>query len=167
MITVHSSARVGHTPFTAQAPARLCVTTAAFALAGLGWAGGAAAQEESGAADLAAAFQDPLANISAIFTDNTIGFDTGADGDDESYEFNIQPVYSLNFIEGVTIIPRAMIPIVGVRPGTDLPRLGEDGIFDEPKEKGRQWGMSDIVTQFFITPTGQEGWTWGVGPMIS
>ncbi|MGI9329295.1 MAG: hypothetical protein ACR2QB_01145 [Gammaproteobacteria bacterium] len=117
--------------------------------------------------DLAAAFQDPLASISAVFSDNTISFDVGPDGDDEAYEFNLQPVYSLNFIDGVTIIPRAMIPIVGAKPGADLPRFPDDGIFDEPQEKGRQWGLSDIVTQFFVTPTGQEGWTWGAGPMIS
>ncbi len=81
-------------------------------------------------------------------------------------------MYSLNFPElGITVIPRAMIPFVGVKPGADLPRLGFDEV-DDPvltggNDKGYEWGLSDIVTQFFITPMGQEGWKWGAGPMIS
>ena len=125
--------------------------------------------EGDGAAKLAALLQDPLANLSAVMTDNTFSFKTGPDHDDKAYEFNIQPVYSLNFPKlGITVIPRAMIPVVGVKAGTDLPRLSDDGLSLEPGgDKGREWGMSDIVTQFFISPMGQEGWKWGAGPMIS
>ena len=124
------------------------------------------------AAELAAKLQDPLANIAALMTDNTVSFKTGADHDDEAYEFNLQPVYSLNFPElGFTLIPRAMIPVVGIKPGTDLPRLGlgedDELLLSGGGDKGREWGLSDIVTQFFFTPTGQEGWQWGAGPMIS
>ena len=122
-----------------------------------------------GAAELAALLQDPLANISAVMTDNTVSFKSGPDHNDESYEFNIQPVYSINFPElGFTLIPRAMIPVVGAKPGTSLPRLSDDGLsLEAGDDKGRQWGVSDIVTQFFFTPMGQEGWKWGAGPMIS
>jgi hypothetical protein len=133
---------------------------------------GPAAADGGGAAELAAKLQDPLANLAALMTDNTASFKSGPDHDDEAYEVNLQPVYSLNFPElGFTLIPRAMIPIVGVKPGTDLPRLGLDQN-DEPfvtdrGDKGREWGLSDIVTQFFFTPLGQEGWKWGAGPMIS
>lgn len=128
-----------------------------------------AGQGGGGAAELAALLQDPLANLSAISTDNTISFKSGPDHDDEAYEFNIQPVYSMNFPElGFTMIPRAMIPVVGAKAGTDLPRLSDDGLSLEPgDDEGRQWGVSDIVTQFFFTPMGQEGWKWGAGPMIS
>ena len=140
-------------------------------LAGLCGASRAMADGD-GAAKLAALLQDPLANLAAVMTDNTFSFKSGPDHDNKAYEFNIQPVYSLNFPElGITVIPRAMIPIVGVKPGSDLPRLGFDE-FDDPvltggNDKGREWGLSDIVTQFFITPMGQEGWKWGAGPMIS
>jgi hypothetical protein len=108
--------------------------------------------------------QDPLANMSAVMTDNTASFKSGPDHDDEAYEFNIQPVYSLNFAEqDFTLIARAMIPVVGVKPGTDLPRLSDDLALEPGQDKGRQWGLSDIVTQFFYTPMGQEGWKWGAG----
>jgi len=125
--------------------------------------------EGGGAAELAALLQDPLANLAAVMTDNTASFKSGPDHDDEAYEFNIQPVYSINFPElGFTLIPRAMIPVIGAKPGTALPRLSDDGLSLEPGgDKGREWGLSDIVTQFFITPMGQEGWKWGAGPMIS
>lgn len=57
----------------------------------------ALAEEGGGVAELAALLQDPLANLSAVMTDNTFSFKTGPDHDDEAYEFNIQPVYSINF----------------------------------------------------------------------
>ena len=39
-----------------------------------------------------------LANLSALMTDNTLGLRAGTDND-ESYEINLQPVYSINFEE--------------------------------------------------------------------
>ncbi len=128
-----------------------------------------AGQESAGgAAELAALLQDPLANISALMTDNTISFRTGSTNE-RAYEFNLQPVYSINFPDlGWTVIPRGMIPILGLKPGAELPRLADDGITqEEPGSKGRQWGLGDIVTQFFFTPMGQEGIKLGGGPMLS
>ena len=137
---------------------------------GLVCASGALAEDSAdSAAKLAALLQDPLANISAVMTDNTASFKTGPDHNDEAYEFNIQPVYSINFPErNFSVVARAMIPVVGVKAGTDLPRLSDDGLaLEEGEDKGRQWGVSDIVTQFFFAPMGQEGWKFGGGPMIS
>jgi hypothetical protein len=48
-----------------------------------------------GAAEMARKLQDPLANIKAVMTDNTIGFNTG-DDDGTSYGFQIQPVYAID-----------------------------------------------------------------------
>ncbi len=57
-----------------------------------------------GAAEMARKLQDPLANIKAVMTDNTIGFNTG-DGDGTSYGFQIQPVYSIDLPDkGFTIL---------------------------------------------------------------
>jgi len=123
--------------------------------------------EVDGAAALSALLQDPLANLSALMTDNTLGLRSGVDND-ESYEINLQPVYSINFEElGWSVIPRAMIPIISVKPGTDLPRLADDGSLQAGRDKGRETGLSDIVTQFFFTPLGQKGWKFGGGPMLS
>ena len=69
------------------------------------------------------------------------------------------------------MIPRAMIPIVGSKPGGDLPRLAFDDddelALEGGRDKGREWGLSDIVTQFFFTPMGQQGVKLGAGPMFS
>jgi hypothetical protein len=128
----------------------------------------AASESAGGAAELAALLQDPLASIAALMTDNTISFRTGP-ANDKAYEFNLQPVYSINFPElGWTVLPRGMIPILGVKPGAELPRLGDDGItIEEQGRKDRQWGLSDIVTQIFFTPMGQKGIKLGGGPVLS
>ena len=64
-----------------------------------------------------------------------------------------------------------MIPIIGIKPGVDLPRLANDeddeSALQQGRDKGREWGLSDIVTQFFISPMGQEGVKLGAGPMFS
>lgn len=122
----------------------------------------AAVAEGGGAAEMARKLQDPLANISAVMTENDIMFKTGDDS--TSYQFQIQPVRAFDFPEkGFTFIPRAVIPVVGVAPLADLPELGgqrADG-------SGTTWGLSDIITQFFFAPKTKSQWKWGLGPQIS
>jgi hypothetical protein len=104
---------------------------------------------------------NPLANIAAITTDNDIFFnkDIGT-----SYSFQIQPVYSFDFPkQGFSFIPRGVIPILGVPPLADLPRLG----LPRPKGDGTTWGLGDIVTQFFFAPKSKGGWKFGLGPQLS
>ena len=68
------------------------------------------------AAEMAAKLQNPLANIKAIMTDNSVGFDTG-NTNGTSVGYQIQPVYAIDFADrGFTLIPRAVIPIVNVEP---------------------------------------------------
>ena len=61
------------------------------ALIALGATTSVAQEEGDGAAKLAALLQDPLANLAALSTDNTLGLRGGPDND-ESYEINLQPV---------------------------------------------------------------------------
>ena len=69
---------------------------------------------------------------------------------------------------GLTLISRAMIPFVSVKAGSNLPRLGiDEEDLSDPDDKGREGGLSDIVTQFFITPMGQGDVKFGGGPMLS
>jgi hypothetical protein len=129
-----------------------------------------AASADDAAAAMAAMLQDPLANISAITSDSTASFKAGPDHDDEAYVASVEPVYSFNFPDrGFSIVARAQIPYMGIKPGTDLPRLADDGFpIDEDKgDKGREWGLGDITTQFFYAPMDQEGWKFGGGPVIS
>jgi hypothetical protein len=115
-----------------------------------------------GAAEMARKLQDPLANISALMTDNDIQFKTG--DDDTSYSFQLQPVYALDFPDrGFTFIPRAIIPIIGAAPESTFPKLGDP----RPEGDSTTWGLSDILTQFFFAPKTEAKWKWGIGPQIS
>ena len=69
------------------------------------------AKAEDAAAALARKAQNPLADITAIMTDNIIMFGFGP-GNDVGYSFQIQPVKSFDTGEGFAIIPRAIIPII-------------------------------------------------------
>ena len=115
---------------------------------------------EGGAAAMARALQDPLANIAALMTENDIYFGTGDDA--TSAVFQIQPVYALNF-DGYSIIPRGVIPIIGAAPASDLPGLGEP----RPPTGSTAWGLGDIVLQAFWAPQSKGTWKWGVGPQVS
>lgn len=126
----------------------------------------AAAGGGNAAAEMARKLQNPLANIKAIMTDNAIGFDTGIDKG-TSYAFQFQPVYAIDMPElGFTFIPRAVFPIVGLEPGTDVPRVGQDGM-PTPPGSSRVWGLGDSIAQFFFAPYTEKKWKWGVGPQVS
>ncbi|MEA2114831.1 MAG: hypothetical protein U9P36_05545, partial [Thermodesulfobacteriota bacterium] len=50
--------------------------------------------EADAAAEMARKAQDPLGDVKAVMTDNTIGFGGGPE-DDTAYGFQIQPVYAI------------------------------------------------------------------------
>ena len=113
------------------------------------------------AAEMQKKLQNPLANIAAIMTDNVIGFDTG-DTDDTSFGFQVQPVYAIDFADkGFTMIPRAIIPILGLEPGTDVPIVGQ------PSGTKSTWGLGDTMVQLFFAPHTDGSWKWGLGPQVS
>ena len=114
------------------------------------------------AAEMARKAQDPLGDVKAIMTDNTIGFGGGPD-DDTVYGFQIQPVYAIENDTSFNMLARAVIPIVGVDPGVTIPPIGP-----EPRpEDGNKWGLSDIMLQYFFSPKSSTGIKWGVGPQVS
>lgn len=120
----------------------------------------------SGAEEMARKLQNPLANIRALMTDNAIAFDTG-DDEGTSYGFQLQPVYAIDFPDqGFTFIPRAVIPIVGLEPGTDIPPVGIDGR-GTPSGGSSVWGLGDSMVQFFFAPHVESAWKWGIGPQFS
>ena len=119
-----------------------------------------------GAAEMARKLQDHLANIKAIMTDNAIGFNTGT-SEGTSYGFQLQPIYAVDFPDqGFTFLPRGVIPIVGIEPGTRTRLTGEDGNPTPPGDR-RLWGLGDSIGQFFFVPKTDKKWKWGVGPQIS
>jgi len=126
---------------------------------------GTASDQNAGgdaAAEMARKLQNPLANIKAVMTDNAIGINTGSDKG-TSAGFQLQPGCAMDFPDrGFTLIPRAVIPILGLEPGTDIPRVGQ------PVPGGSSvWGIGDIVLQGFVAPHVESKWKWGMGPQVS
>jgi hypothetical protein len=112
--------------------------------------------------EMARKAQDPLGDVKAIMTDNTIAFDGGPD-DDTTYGFQIQPVYAIDNDTRFNMIARAVIPVIGVEPGVVIPPIGT-----EPRpDSGSQWGLSDIMLQYFFSPKSDASVKWGVGPQVS
>jgi hypothetical protein len=124
------------------------------------------AEDGDGPAEMARKLQDPLANIKAIMTDNVIGFNTGND-EGTSYGFQLQPIYAIDFPDrGFTFLPRAVIPIMGLEPGTKTRITGEDGN-PTPSGSSSVWGLGDTMLQFFFAPHTKKKWKFGVGPQFS
>jgi hypothetical protein len=135
-------------------------------LLALGLAALAGAQEPEdgggGAAAMARQMQDPLANIKALITDNAIGFQAG-DGN-PAYGFQLQPIYAIDLPErGFTLLPRAVIPFMGIPPESEFPKLGQP----RPAGGGTVWGLGDIILQTFVAPKTKGSWKWGIGPQVS
>ncbi len=120
------------------------------------------AQNDEAVREMARKAQDPLGNVKALMTDNTIAFGGGPD-DDITYGFQLQPVYSIENETQFNMIARAIIPVIGVDPGVVVPRIGPD---TRPND-GPRWGLSDIMLQYFFSPKTDSSVKWGIGPQVS
>jgi len=126
-------------------------------------AGPVAAQTDEQLAEFARKAQDPLGDVKALMTDNTIAFKGGPDDDDTSYSFQLQPVYSLDTTGKWNMLLRGIVPVVGMEPGVVAPPIGP-----EPRPpNGSTWGISDSVVQMFFSPKSDSVWKWGAGPQVS
>ena len=67
------------------------------------------AQDTDALAEMARKAQDPLGNVQALMTDNTIAFDGGPE-DDTSYGFQLQPVYAIPTKSNWNMIARGIVP---------------------------------------------------------
>ena len=106
------------------------------------------AQDEDPAAAMARKAQDPLGNVKAVMTDNTIAT-KGGPNDDVTYGFSIQPVYAIPGEDRPNMILRAVIPVIGVEPGVVLPKLGP-----QPRPSTNdEWGLSDSIVQLLPPPS--------------
>ena len=66
---------------------------------------------------------------------------------------NVQPVMPFQLNEDWNLIARVIVPLVS------QPPLFEGG--------ASAFGVSDILTSFFFSPSKSSGLTWGVGPAVS
>lgn len=124
--------------------------------------GAAFAEDCDEACQAARKAQNPLADVRAILTDNTIAFGTA--DEQTSYGFQIQPVYSIPTDMGFNFIARGIVPITGVHQGASFPKLGPDKIGGN----GYSWGLSDIMLQgFFVPQLENSPIKFGFGPQVS
>jgi len=122
----------------------------------------ASAQDADALAEMARKAQDPLGNVQALMTDNTIAFDAGPN-DDTSYAFQLQPVYAIPNNTNWNMIARGIIPVMGFEPGVVIPPIGPD-----PRpDSGNNWGIGDSVFQIFLSPKSNATVKWGIGPQVS
>ena len=119
------------------------------------------AQTDDAAAEMARKAQDPLGDVQAIMTDNTIAFGASEE-DDVIYNLQLQPVYAIKNDTKFNMIARAVIPIIGIEEGSYWPPLGQ-----APQDGGSHWGLSDIMLQYFFSPKSEGTWKYGFGPQVS
>ena len=106
----------------------------------------------SSLADLARKAQDPLADIAAVVSDNTLNFGVGEKNNRTGVNFQFQGVYSFNFPES----------------GFDLIARGIANFNVVPLEQGGDaWGLGDSIGQFFFKPNLPGNWKFGIGPQFS
>jgi len=132
-------------------------------LTGLALAGPARAQQLTPEEEMARKAADPLGDVRALMTDNTIALQGGKNKDDTTFGFQLQPVYTIPNETSLNIIARAIVPIIGVEPGVVVPPIGPT-----PRpDRDSKWGISDTVAQLFFSPKTDASVKWGVGPQVS
>ena len=118
--------------------------------------------DDDALAEFARKAQDPLGDIKALMTDNTVAFN-GGPNDETSYSFQLQPVYSLDTKGNWNMLLRGIAPIIGIEPGVVAPPIGP-----EPRPPtGSTWGIGDPIVQMFFSPKSDSAWKWGIGPQVS
>ena len=103
-------------------------------------------------ADLAKKLANPIADLVSVpFQFN---WSQGVGPDDQTqFLLNIQPVMPFQFSKSTNMIVRTIVPLLSQPPLT----AGGTSAF----------GVGDILTSFFFSPSKPGGITWGVGPVIS
>lgn len=106
----------------------------------------------SGAPDIAMKLSNPVAALISVPLRFDFDGDIGPDKAGSRISFLVQPVIPITLSENYNLISRTIIPIVwqkDVLPGS-----------------GTQFGLSDTVQSFFISPAKPKGVVWGVGPAL-
>ncbi|HSM82629.1 MAG TPA: hypothetical protein VLS96_13135 [Nodosilinea sp.] len=100
--------------------------------------------------NLAAAAQNPIANLISVPFQNNTNFGVGPDNRTQNI-LNIQPVVPVPLSEDLLLVTRTILPIV-LQPDAG----GTGSIF----------GLGDLNPTFFFVPVTASNLTWGVGPTL-
>ena len=108
--------------------------------------------QQKGAAELAKAAQNPIADMISLPFQNNTNFDVGPLKKTQNI-LNIQPVYPVNLNPEWNLITRTIVPVISQPPFT--------------ASQDRTNGIGDIQFSAFFSPRqATGGWVWGVGPIV-
>ncbi|MGF1570656.1 MAG: neuromedin U [Nodosilinea sp.] len=110
-----------------------------------------AAPAADSTSNLAAAAQNPIANLISVPFQNNTNFGLGPNGDRTQNILNIQPVVPVPLSNDLLLVTRTILPIV-LQPDAG----GSGSIF----------GLGDLNPTFFFVPVTASNLTWGVGPTV-
>jgi hypothetical protein len=139
-------------------------TTPCLAWLFLGWifcgfTTSASAQDES-TGNLAAAAQNPIANMISLPLQNNTFFGV-TESDETANVLNIQPVYPISAGDW-NVITRTIVPIIHIPDPTS--GIGE---IPNSQRRGSATGLGDINFSAFLSPAHTGRVIWGVGPSLS
>lgn len=104
------------------------------------------------AAELAKKLSNPISNLVSVPFQFNWEQKVGPN-QDTRFVLNVQPVMPFTLTRDVNLIARVIVPLVS------QPALVAGG--------APTFGVSDVLTSFFLSPSRPSSFTWGVGPVIS
>jgi len=106
------------------------------------------------ASGLAEKIQNPIADLISVPFQNNTNFDVGPHTGTQNI-LNIQPVIPIHVTENWNVITRTILPLIwspSYQPAASVP----------------PFGLSASSFSAFLSPTNTvNGWTWGVGPIVT
>jgi hypothetical protein len=108
-------------------------------------------QESTSEGELAKKTQNPVADLISVPIQNNFNFNIGPYNQTQSV-FNIQPVVPIKLNDDFNLITRTILPVV------DQP---------DPVSNTSQFGLGNLNTTLFLSPSKSKAVTWGVGPILS
>lgn len=116
----------------------------------LSWGAASSQVAAADAGDLAAAAQNPIADLISLPFQNNMTFGYGTD-DDIQNVLNIQPVWPFKVGEDWNLITRTILPVVS-QPHIDA--------------AGSTFGLGDTTFTGWFSPAKGGSFVWGVGPVL-
>lgn len=136
---------------------RLVLLTAALMLG----AGQGNADEQDADGNLAAQAQNPIANLISLPFEQSTGFGVGPENGTVG-SITAKPVIPFGLTEDWNVITRTIIPVIRV-PGS----VEGLGILPEGEGSGTSFGLGDINTTAWISPSEAGKVIWGIGPSMT
>ena len=109
-----------------------------------------ASHESTSEGELAKKTQNPVADLISVPIQNNFNFNAGPHNQTQTV-INIQPVVPIKLNEDFNLITRTILPVV------DQP---------DPASNTSQFGLGNLNTTLFLSPSKSKAVTWGVGPIF-